>query len=110
MVAIGPPLGAVFFQIYIKTDWGIPLFFLVPLALLAIPAVAGAEHRAASADGDLAAVTLAVLAASPQIVAYDCAEHRNDGGSYRARSELARELTEVWHPRFFHAWPVVAGL
>src|SRR5437588_5324324 len=37
VVAIGPPLGAVLFQVYIKTDWGIPLFFLVPLALLALP-------------------------------------------------------------------------
>ena len=39
IVAIGPPLGAVMFHIYIKTDWGIPLFFLVPLALVAIPAL-----------------------------------------------------------------------
>ena len=39
VVAIGPPLGAVLFQVYIKTDWGIPLFFLVPLALVAIPAL-----------------------------------------------------------------------
>src|SRR6266545_2765566 len=39
VVAIGPPLGAVLFHVYIKTDWGIPLFFLTPLALIAIPAV-----------------------------------------------------------------------
>src|SRR6266576_397461 len=39
VVAIGPPLGALIFHVYIKTDWGIPLFFLVPLALIAIPAV-----------------------------------------------------------------------
>src|SRR5947208_4708206 len=32
VVAIGPPLGAVLFHGYIKTDWGIPLFFLTPLA------------------------------------------------------------------------------
>ena len=39
IVAIGPPLGALVFEIYIKTDWGISLFFLVPLALVAIPAL-----------------------------------------------------------------------
>ena len=39
VVAIGPPLGALIFQIYIKTDWGISLFFLMPLALIAIPAL-----------------------------------------------------------------------
>ena len=54
-------------------------------------------------------LTLAVLAASPKIVAYDVGQHRNEGGSYRARSELARELTEVWHRRFFSSWPVVAA-
>ena len=54
VVAIGPPLGAVLFQVYIKTDWGIPLFFLVPLALIAIPALRVRQHRAASADRDLA--------------------------------------------------------
>ena len=39
VVAIGPPLGALIFHVYIKTDWGISLFFLTPLALVAIPAV-----------------------------------------------------------------------
>ena len=47
VVAIGPPLGALAFRVYIKTDWGIPLFFLVPLALIAIPRGARAAHRAA---------------------------------------------------------------
>ena len=36
VAAIGPPLGALIFDIYIKTDWGIPMFFLTPLALIAI--------------------------------------------------------------------------
>ena len=54
MVAIGPPLGAVLFQVYIKTDWGIPLFFLVPLALIAIPALRVRRHRAVSTDRNLA--------------------------------------------------------
>ena len=39
MVAIGPPLAALIFTIYMKTDWGISLFFLMPLALVAIPAL-----------------------------------------------------------------------
>src|SRR5207237_1002426 len=37
IVAIGPPLGGLLFTIYMKTDWGISLFFLTPLALVAIP-------------------------------------------------------------------------
>ena len=39
VVAIGPPLGALVFTVYMKTDWGISLFFLTPLALVAIPAL-----------------------------------------------------------------------
>ena len=39
VVAIGPPLGALAFIVYLKTDWGISLFFLVPLALVAIPSL-----------------------------------------------------------------------
>src|SRR5205823_6323871 len=39
VIAIGPPLGGLFFTIYMKTDWGISLFFLTPLALVAIPAL-----------------------------------------------------------------------
>src|SRR3954452_7673795 len=39
IVAVGPPLGGLAFTIYVKTDWGISLFFLVPLALVAIPAL-----------------------------------------------------------------------
>ena len=36
-------------------------------------------------------------------------QKRNEGATYRARSELARELTEVWHTRFHSRWPVVAA-
>src|SRR5262249_59883284 len=39
IVAVGPPLGGPVFTLYIKTDWGISLFFLTPLALVAVPAL-----------------------------------------------------------------------
>jgi 4-amino-4-deoxy-L-arabinose transferase-like glycosyltransferase len=109
VVAIGPPLGAVLFQIYIKTDWGIPLFFLVPLALLAIPRLRVRSIALLRLTVTWLLITLAVLVASPQIVAYEVGQHRAEGASYRARSELARELTEIWHKRFFSSWPVVAA-
>jgi len=37
IVAVGPLIGALLFSIYLKTDWGISLFFLTPLAVVAIP-------------------------------------------------------------------------
>ncbi|MEA3134910.1 MAG: hypothetical protein QOG17_2756 [Gammaproteobacteria bacterium] len=109
VVAIGPPLGAVLFQVYLKTDWGIPLFFLVPLALLAMPPLRVRGIALLRLTATWLVLTLAVLVASPKIVAYEVSQNRNGGASYRARSELARELTEVWHRRFFSNWPVVAA-
>src|SRR6195952_2197168 len=37
IVALGPPLGGLFFTVYMKTDWGISLFFMTPLALVEDP-------------------------------------------------------------------------
>jgi len=109
VVAIGPPLGAVIFHIYIKTDWGISLFFLVPLALVAIPGLRVRQIALSNILATWLVISLAVLAASPKIVAYELDQKRNEGATYRARSELARELTEVWRTRFHSRWPVVAA-
>ena len=109
IVAIGPPLGAVIFHIYIKTDWGIPLFFLVPLALVAIPAVRVRQIALSNLLATWLVISLVVLVASPKIVAYELDQKRNEGATYRARSELARELTDVWQTRFHSRWPVVAA-
>jgi hypothetical protein len=109
VVAIGPPLGALMFHVYIKTDWGIPLFFLVPLALMAIPALRIRHIALLNLTASWLVISLVVLAASPRIVAYELSEKRTAGATYRARSELARELTQVWHTRFYSRWPVVAA-
>jgi len=109
VVAIGPPLGAMIFRIYIKTDWGIPLFFLVPLALVAIPALRVRQIALSNLLATWLVISLAVLVASPKIVAYELDQKRNEGATYRARSELARELTDVWQTRFHSRWPVVAA-
>ena len=68
VVAVGPPLGALLFHVYIKTDWGISLFFLVPLALIAIPAVRVRKVALANLLRWLV-ITLMVYAASPRIAA-----------------------------------------
>jgi len=97
IVAIGPPLGAVIFHIYIKTDWGIPLFFLVPLALVAIPALRGASDRSVEPAGDLAGDFRSPCSwPRRRSSLMNWIRKRNEGATYRARSELARELTDVW--------------
>jgi 4-amino-4-deoxy-L-arabinose transferase-like glycosyltransferase len=109
IVAIGPPLGALAFAVYMKTDWGICLFFLVPLALVAIPSVRMQEMALFRITAIWLVITLATLLGSPRIAAFQIAKHPNGASSYGARSQLAHELTELWHSKFGSRWAVVAG-
>ena len=109
IVAVGPPIGGLIFTIYMKTDWGISLFFLVPLALVAIPAIripAGALFRITAI---WLVLSLATLAAAPRIAILDLEKNSKSGSSYGDRSQLAHELTDVWHQKFGSRWAVVAG-
>jgi 4-amino-4-deoxy-L-arabinose transferase-like glycosyltransferase len=109
VVAIGPPLGALAFIIYLKTDWGISLFFLTPLALVAIPTLRIPKIAVFYLAAAWLAITLATLAAAPRIAALEIADNPNGASGYSARSELARELTQTWHEHFGSRWPIVAG-
>jgi 4-amino-4-deoxy-L-arabinose transferase-like glycosyltransferase len=109
VVAVGPPLGGLIFLVYMKTDWGISLFFLVPLALVAIPSLRLQKIALVHIAAVWLVVTLAVLAISPYIAAREMADYPSGAAGYSARSELARELTQTWHQRFGSRWAVVAG-
>lgn len=109
IVAVGPPLGALVFSIYMKTDWGISLFFLVPLALVAIPALRVQSAVLFNIVAIWLVLSVATLAASPWIAAREMAANAGNTATYGARSELARELTQAWHARFASRWAVVAG-
>jgi 4-amino-4-deoxy-L-arabinose transferase-like glycosyltransferase len=109
IVAVGPPLGGLFFNVYMKTDWGISLFFLTPLALVAIPALRIQRMALFHITAIWLVVTVATLLASPYIAAREMAVNPNGAATYSARSELARELTQIWRARFHTRWAVVAG-
>ncbi|MDO8397250.1 MAG: glycosyltransferase family 39 protein [Bradyrhizobium sp.] len=109
VVAIGPVLGGLAFMVYMKTDWGISLFFLTPLALVAIPALRLRKVALFHIVAIWLAITLTVLAASPTIASREMAVNPNGAATYGARSELARELTQAWRSRFHSRWAVVAG-
>ncbi|MDB5608804.1 MAG: hypothetical protein JWP25_5704 [Bradyrhizobium sp.] len=109
VVAVGPPLGALIFIIYMKTDWGISLFFLTPLALVAIPSLRLPKIALFHIAAIWLVITFATLIASPYIAAREIAMNPNGASGYGARSELARELTQAWHERFNSRWAVVAG-
>jgi 4-amino-4-deoxy-L-arabinose transferase-like glycosyltransferase len=109
VVAIGPPLGGLIFTVYMKTDWGISLFFLTPLALIAIPSLRLQKIALFRIAAIWLGLTLATLVASPYIAAREMAENPNGASGYGARSQLARELTQEWRSRFHSRWAVVAG-
>ncbi|MHC1947575.1 glycosyltransferase family 39 protein [Bradyrhizobium sp. UFLA06-06] len=109
IVAIGPPLGALAFTVYIKTDWGIPLFFLVPLALVAIPSLRFPRMALFSITAIWFMATVVTLIAAPSIATQEIASNHIGGSTYAARSELARELTQTWQDRFHSRWAVVVA-
>jgi 4-amino-4-deoxy-L-arabinose transferase-like glycosyltransferase len=109
VVAIGPPLGGLIFTVYMKTDWGISLFFLTPLALVAIPALRLQRIALFRIVVIWLVMTLLALVASPYIALREIADNPNAPTSYGGRSQLARELTQMWQERFHTRWPVVAG-
>jgi 4-amino-4-deoxy-L-arabinose transferase-like glycosyltransferase len=109
IVAIGPPIGAIIFVVYLKTDWGISLFFLVPLALVALPVLRIQRLALFNITAIWLVVTLATLIASPWIAVQEMIHNSAGPAPYVARSELARELTQAWHSRFNSRWAVVVG-
>jgi hypothetical protein len=109
VVAVGPPLGGLIFSVYMKTDWGISLFFLTPLALVAIPGLRLPSVALFRIAATWLVLTLVTLAASPSIALHEFTDNPNSAFSYGARSQLARELTQIWHNRFLSPWSVVAG-
>src|ERR1700744_3759430 len=109
IVAGGPPLGGLIFTIYMKTDWGIPLFFLVPLALVAIPCVRIPAAALFRITAIWLVLSLATFAAAPRIALYEIETNPNSAYTYGDRSQLAHELTEAWRQRFGSRWAVVAG-
>ncbi|MGA8898154.1 glycosyltransferase family 39 protein [Bradyrhizobium sp.] len=109
VVAVGPPLGGLILSVYMKTDWGISLFFLTPLTLVAIPQLRLPSIALFRITATWLVLTLATLAASPTIAAREITDNPNAAFGYGARSQLARELTQLWHNRFFSRWSVVAG-
>ena len=98
VLAIGPPLGAMIFMIYIKTDWGIPLFFLAPLALVAIPGLRLRRIALFNLAAIWLVISLLVLAASPRIVAPGKWRESQRGrlpGAVRARARADRVVARA---------------
>jgi hypothetical protein len=107
MVAFGPPVAALALAVFMKADWGIPLFFLVPLAIVAVPRLRVQAISLIHMFAIWLGFTLAMLPAAPLIAANGV---RGENSSlHHPRREVAQQLTEIWHQRFGTRWAVVVG-
>jgi len=109
VVALGPPLGALAFVIWIKTDWGISLFFLVPLSLVAIPSLAVSASSLLRLIAIWLVATLGTLVAAPFIATYETTQSISNTAVLGSRSILANQLTKAWRMRFNSRWAVIAA-
>ena len=109
IVAVGPPLGALVFNIYLKTDWGISLFFLVPLAVVAIPSLRVPGAAVARLAATWLVLTLLTLVLAPQIAIATLPRDAEGRFTHISYAQLSRQLTDIWHERFRSPWKVVAG-
>lgn len=109
IVGLVPPLAALVFGIYMKTDWGLSLFFLAPLALIALPALRVTQMALIRLMFMWLAFTLVMLLISPIIAAQTVRRDGEAGVPFTPKSEFALQLTEAWRARFNTRWAVVAG-
>lgn len=108
-VVVAPLLAGLAYSIHVKTDWGIPLFFLVPLALIAIPAVRVPKAAVFNVLLIWLIASAGSLALAPRLASESFARAKQSVGAFVPSSGLARQLTRMWHMRFPGKWPVVAS-
>lgn len=109
IVGIVPALAALPFGIYMKTDWGLSLYFLVPLALIAIPQLRMTQMALIRLMFMWLVFSCVMLVISPIVAAQTVRRDGAPGTSFTPRSEFAMQLTEAWRARFNTRWAVVAG-
>lgn len=109
IVGIVPALAGLYFGIYMKTDWGISLYFLVPLALLAIPQLRVTQMALVRLMAMWLGYSLIMLLISPIVAAQTVRRDGVAGSSFAPRSEFALQLTEAWRARFNTRFAVIAG-
>ena len=100
-----PPALAVGLRVFMKGDWGFPLYTLVPLAVIAHPRLGVGQRAIGRITALWAGLTLVALAAAPVVPSVK-AEPDN---IWKATVDLAPAITRLWHQRFDIPLPAVAG-
>jgi len=102
-----PTLAAIPLHVRLKHEWGDALFFIVPVALLALMPWLAVRRRAVTRMATVAAVaTVLHLIVSP-FYARATFKERPDRDTFTPTSELAREVTRLWRARVSAPLPIV---
>jgi hypothetical protein len=100
-----PTLAAIPLHVKLKLEWGDALFFIVPVALLALMPWLAVRRRAVARMALAAAVATALQAIVSPFYALATFKERPDRDT--PTSELAREITRLWRARFASPLPIV---
>lgn len=107
VLAVGPLLAAVGLEFWIKSDWMIPLFSLVPLAVLASPRIGVPLRAVPRALGIAAAYALVTLLLAPGLA---IVKVWREPGSLPARHDvLAGRVAALWAERAASPLQVLVG-
>ena len=111
VLIVVPTLAALALDVAMKSDWGIPLYFMVPVAVLALPRLAvprAALVRAGTVVAGFVVVS-AILSPLYMNVRLGLGDAKSATNYLRSRSVLMQSLTEYWHRRYNGPLPAVIG-
>jgi hypothetical protein len=109
VLVLAPTLIAIPLHVKLKLEWGDALFFIVPVALLALMPRLVVRRRAVARMAAVAAVATALQLVISPFYARAIFEERPDRDTFTPTSELAREVTRLWHARFSSPLPIVVA-
>jgi hypothetical protein len=102
-----PTLLAILLRVKLKLEWGDALFFIVPVALLALMPWLAVRRRAVARMAMIAVVVSVLHLIVSPFYALAIFKERPDRDTFTPTSELAREVTKLWHARFTSPLPIV---
>jgi len=104
-----PTLLAIPLHVRLKIEWGDALFFIVPVALLALMPWLAVRRRAVARMAAVATVATALQVIVSPFYACATFKERPDRDVFAPTSELAREVTRLWRARFPSPLPIVVA-
>lgn len=108
VLAIGPLLASVALSVRMKSDWTIPLFSMVPLAILALPQLAVPLRAVSRTAAIVAVVGVVALMVAPGLATIKVLLEPERALSPRL-DHLAAIATDLWHVRAGTRLGVVVG-